>query len=164
MSVEVSDIMTYKSGKYCWASSHHLIWLCFATVRKAPGRRGEQQAWGPLLLSMYHLALPLCLFPSCASAFCLCPFHSYFYYFLKFLSFPLSDKKKNDHPRTQRMAKGGKPGMICLVLFPLSFLSCFFSCLHFVQWGQGSLGNLYLCRIVDGGRNSRDIMWLNRYL
>lgn len=121
MFVEVTYIMAYKSGKCCWVSSHHLTWLCFATVHRATGRRGEQQARGLLLLSPHYLALPVCFFPSCASAFHLCPL------FFESSILPTNDKEKNDSHRIQRIAKGRKPGTICLILFHLYFsFFCFF--------------------------------------
>lgn len=86
--------------------------------------QGYWQKWGTAgpgaqLLSPNWLAFPLCLFLSCASAFHLCPF------LFTLLSFPLNEGKKNNSHRTQRIAKGNKPRIICLAIFYLFFLSSF---------------------------------------
>lgn len=121
MFVKLSYIMVRKRRQCRWVSSKHLIWLRVATAGRAAGRGGEQQARGPLLLSPHYLALPICLFPSCASAFHLC----LFLFFFNSLSFPLNDEKKNDSHRTQRIAKGRKARIIGLVPFHLFFLLSF---------------------------------------
>lgn len=92
------------------------------------------------------LALPLCLFLSCASAFHLCPF-----FFFNLLFFPPNDGEKNNK-RTQIAEEQNEGSLESFDSFS-SFLSSF-SFFHFVKLGR-VLGNLYLFRIADGGTNLR---------
>lgn len=114
--------MASKSGECCWVSSHHLLWLCFVSLQGYWQKR-EQQARGRCFChqTVCFSSLPL-------PFLCLCfPFVSsfvFFVFFFNLLSFPLNDKKKNNSHRTQRITKGRKPGIICLVLFHLLFSFC----------------------------------------
>lgn len=137
--------MASKGGKRCWVISHHVIWLCFVTVRWATSRRGEQQARGRCFChSLFgSSSLPL-------SFLCLCfPFVSFFFFNLLF--FPPNDGEKNNK-RTQIAEEQNEGSLESFDSFS-SFLSSF-SFFHFVKLGR-VLGNLYLFRIADGGTNLR---------
>lgn len=122
MFVKLSYIMVRKRRQCRWVSSKHLIWLRVATAGRAAGRGGEQQARGPLLLSPHYLALPICLFPSCASAFHLC--------LLKFflIRYPshLMMRRKMTVTELKEYQKGERPELLVWFLFIFSFFCLFF--------------------------------------
>lgn len=70
----VSWVRVSKNGTRYWVGSRDLTGLCLVTALRATGRSKEQQARGMQLLPLCYLALPLLLFPSCASAFYFCRF------------------------------------------------------------------------------------------